>query len=114
MRCARWPSDAGAMAGHDQAAEAWQAIAVDRRAPAGIRREALEALAIHFEHRARDLVEARRFAQLSLAERVGTADDAGRPSPAGAAGSENERESARTPMYETRRRLWRTASGLRR
>lgn len=56
---------------HEQAAEAWQAIAVDRRAPAGIRREALEALAIHFEHRARDLGQARRFAQLSLAERVG-------------------------------------------
>ena len=56
---------------HDQAAEAWDAIAVDRRAPGGIRREALEALAIHFEHRARDLNQARRFAQLSLAERVG-------------------------------------------
>ena len=57
---------------HDDAAEAWQAIAGDRRAPAGIRREALEALAIHFEHRACDLGQARRFAQLSLAERVGT------------------------------------------
>ncbi len=56
---------------HEQAAEAWQGIALDRRAPAGIRREALEALAIHFEHRARDLDQARRFAQLSLAERVG-------------------------------------------
>jgi len=57
---------------HDRAAEAWQAIAGDHRAPAGIRREALEALAIHFEHRTRDLGQARRFAQLSLAERVGT------------------------------------------
>jgi uncharacterized protein YprB with RNaseH-like and TPR domain len=57
---------------HDQAADAWQAIVDDRRAPAGIRREALEALAIHFEHRARDLGAARRFAQQSLAERVGT------------------------------------------
>ncbi|MBK5297895.1 MAG: ribonuclease H-like domain-containing protein [Vicinamibacteria bacterium] len=57
---------------HDQAAEAWEAIAVDRRTPAGIRREALEALAIHFEHRARDLDQARRFAQLSLVERGGT------------------------------------------
>jgi tetratricopeptide (TPR) repeat protein len=57
---------------HGDAAEAWQAIAGDRRAPAGIRREALEALAIHFEHRACDLGQARRFAQLSLAERVGT------------------------------------------
>lgn len=56
---------------HDEAAEAWHAISADRRAPAGIRREALEALAIHFEHRARDFDQARRFAQLSLAERVG-------------------------------------------
>jgi uncharacterized protein YprB with RNaseH-like and TPR domain len=57
---------------HDEAVDAWQAIADDRRAPAGIRRDALEALAIHFEHRARDLTVARRFAQLSLAERIGT------------------------------------------
>ena len=57
---------------YPEAVEAWQAIADDRRAPAGIRRDALEALAIHFEHRARDLTVARRFAQLSLAERVGT------------------------------------------
>lgn len=57
---------------YDEAAEAWQAIASDRGVPQGIRREALEALAIHFEHRARDLGEARRFAELSLAERVGT------------------------------------------
>ncbi len=56
---------------HDQAADAWQAIADDRRAPAVVRREALEALAIHFEHRTRDLDRARRFAQQSLAERVG-------------------------------------------
>src|SRR5690606_28878904 len=53
-------------------ADAWQAIAGDRWAPAAIRREALEALAIHHEHRSRDLGEARRFAQLSLSERVGT------------------------------------------
>jgi uncharacterized protein YprB with RNaseH-like and TPR domain len=57
---------------HVEAAEAWQAVVDDRRAPASARREALEALAIHYEHRARDLDEARRFARLSLAERVGT------------------------------------------
>jgi uncharacterized protein len=57
---------------HADAACAWQAVVEDRRAPAAIRREALEALAIHFEHRARDLDQARRFATLSLAERVGT------------------------------------------
>ncbi|HEY8535729.1 MAG TPA: ribonuclease H-like domain-containing protein, partial [Vicinamibacterales bacterium] len=57
---------------HDEAADAWHRIVCDRSAPAAIRREALEALAIHFEHRARDLSEARRYAQLSLAERVGT------------------------------------------
>jgi uncharacterized protein YprB with RNaseH-like and TPR domain len=57
---------------HGDAACAWQAVVDDRRAPAAVRREALEALAIHYEHRARDLEEARRFAALSLAERVGT------------------------------------------
>ena len=72
MRYARWPCGAAATAGTIRPPSAWQAIADDRRAPAGIRREALEALAIHFEHRARDLDQARRFAQLSLAERVGT------------------------------------------
>ena len=42
-------------------------------------RDALEALAIHYEHRQRDLDEARRFASLSLAERVGTSGmEAGR------------------------------------
>lgn len=55
-----------------EAAEAWHVIAVDRSAPPVIRRQALEALAIHHEHRSRDLDEARRFAQLSLAERVGS------------------------------------------
>ena len=57
---------------HDRAAEAWQAIADDRHVSPALRREALEALAIHFEHRARDLDEARRFAERSLAERIGT------------------------------------------
>ena len=57
---------------HADAARAWQSVVDDRRAPAPIRREALEALAIHFEHRSCDLDEARRFARLSLAERVGT------------------------------------------
>ncbi len=57
---------------HHEAADAWRGIVLDRRAPAAIRREALEALAIHFEHRTRDLSEAQRYAQLSLAERVGT------------------------------------------
>ena len=57
---------------HDRAAEAWQAIADHHQVSPVARREALEALAIPFEHRARDLDEARRFAQLSLAERIGT------------------------------------------
>jgi uncharacterized protein len=57
---------------YDRAAEAWQSIACDRQTSPVLRREALEALAIHFEHRARDLMEARRFAELSLAERIGT------------------------------------------
>jgi uncharacterized protein YprB with RNaseH-like and TPR domain len=56
----------------NEAANFWHAIIVEREASPRLRREALEALAIHFEHRARDLVEAHRFARLSLAARVGT------------------------------------------
>jgi hypothetical protein len=57
---------------YDRAAAAWQEIVNERIVAPSVRREALEALAIHFEHRARDLDEARRFAELSLAERIGT------------------------------------------
>ena len=57
---------------YESAAESWDRIASDRDAVPKVRREALEALAIHYEHRRRDLEEARRFAQRSLAERVGT------------------------------------------
>ncbi len=57
---------------HEHAIDAWQAITRDRWAPPALRREALEALAIHFEHRSKNLAEARRFAQMSLAERLGT------------------------------------------
>ncbi len=55
-----------------EAADLWRAIVIEREASAMLRREALEALAIHYEHRARDLSKAHRFARLSLAERVGT------------------------------------------
>jgi uncharacterized protein YprB with RNaseH-like and TPR domain len=55
-----------------EAADLWRAIVVEREATPIVRREALEALAIHFEHRARNLSEAHRFARLSLAERIGT------------------------------------------
>jgi uncharacterized protein YprB with RNaseH-like and TPR domain len=56
----------------NEAAELWCAIVVDRQGSPALRREALDALAIHYEHRARNLDEAHRFARLSLAERVGT------------------------------------------
>ena len=56
---------------YDLAATAWQALVDEPRASPVLRREALEALAIYYEHRARDLQEAQRFARLSLAERVG-------------------------------------------
>jgi uncharacterized protein YprB with RNaseH-like and TPR domain len=64
---------------YDEAAIRWHALVAERRSSPAVRREALEALAIHYEHRRRDLDEARRFAALSLAERVGTSGmDAGR------------------------------------
>jgi uncharacterized protein YprB with RNaseH-like and TPR domain len=46
-----------------EAAGHWQAITRARRCPPGLMREALEALAIHHEHRSRDLDQARRFAE---------------------------------------------------
>jgi uncharacterized protein YprB with RNaseH-like and TPR domain len=48
-----------------EAAKCWEAITRARRCPSGLMREALEALAIHHEHRSRDLVKARTFAEQS-------------------------------------------------
>lgn len=62
-----------------EALEAWGALAAERTTPPALRREALEAIAIHHEHRTKDLDEAYRYARLSLAERVGLRSmDAGR------------------------------------
>jgi uncharacterized protein YprB with RNaseH-like and TPR domain len=47
---------------HGEAASHWEAITGLRRCPDGLMREALEALAIHHEHRSRDLLAARGFA----------------------------------------------------
>jgi uncharacterized protein len=49
-----------------EAAEAWQALSEIRGVDAGLRREALEALAIHHEHRVKDLEAARSFALEAL------------------------------------------------
>jgi uncharacterized protein YprB with RNaseH-like and TPR domain len=58
---------------HAEAADAWeQLIAMapgDRRRWSPLERRAAEALAIHHEHRARDPIEARRYAQLLSGER---------------------------------------------
>jgi tetratricopeptide (TPR) repeat protein len=48
------------------AASAWQRLLDARRCPPNIMREAMEALAIHHEHRMRDPHEAQRFAIQSL------------------------------------------------
>lgn len=50
------------------AAEAWQALLATRGADAALRREAREALAIHHEHRSKDLAAARALAHDLLAE----------------------------------------------
>ncbi len=57
---------------YEEAADCWRRIVAEPGAAPAIRREALEALAIHYEHRAADLDQARRFARLSLSVRVGT------------------------------------------
>jgi hypothetical protein len=56
----------------NEAAEAWNELAVLPRCAAALRREAKEALAIHHEHRLKDLQSARRHALDLLAE--GTAN----------------------------------------
>lgn len=48
------------------AARAWRRLLALSRPPAGCRREAMLALAVHYEHRARDPVEARRLARRAL------------------------------------------------
>jgi uncharacterized protein YprB with RNaseH-like and TPR domain len=54
-----------------EAAEAWTELAVLPRCAAALRREAKEALAIHHEHRLKDLLAARRHALDLLADGVG-------------------------------------------
>lgn len=51
---------------YEDAATAWRRILDLRPCPPAIAREAAEALAVHHEHRARDLSEARRFAVQTL------------------------------------------------
>ena len=50
----------------DEAAQGWQRVLDVRGCPPGIAREATEALAVHHEHRQRDLDRAREFALQSL------------------------------------------------
>ena len=58
---------------HDEAASCWSEVMETRGCPAPIAREATEALAIHHEHRRRDLAAAKAFALLSLESGAGGA-----------------------------------------
>jgi hypothetical protein len=51
---------------YTEAAEAWRRILALRGCPVHIAKEATEALAVHHEHRLRDLIAARRFAMQAL------------------------------------------------
>ena len=51
---------------YDEAAQVWHRLIHDGPCPAAVAREAAEALAIHHEHRARDLEAARTFALRAL------------------------------------------------
>jgi tetratricopeptide (TPR) repeat protein len=51
---------------YEEAAGAWRRLLALARCPPAIARAATEALAVHHEHRARDLHQARRFAMQSL------------------------------------------------
>ena len=61
---------------HEEAASCWRELAEMRGCPAQVMREAAEALAIHHEHRVRDLASAKRFTLGGLA----AATDGPRPS----------------------------------
>jgi hypothetical protein len=50
----------------DEAAACWRRLLETRGCPSPIRREAAEALAIHHEHRVRDLAAAKAFALRTL------------------------------------------------
>ena len=50
----------------DEAAQWWQCLVDTQGCPSHIRREAIEALAIHNEHRVRDLITAQTFALRNL------------------------------------------------
>jgi uncharacterized protein YprB with RNaseH-like and TPR domain len=54
----------------DAAAASWQALLATRGAPARLRRDAREALAIHQEHRARNLLAARTLVLDALADQL--------------------------------------------
>jgi hypothetical protein len=58
---------------HEEAVASWRELTEMRGCPAAIVREATEALAIHHEHRVRDLALARQFAFDSLAAASGAA-----------------------------------------
>jgi hypothetical protein len=51
---------------HDEAASSWRELVEMRGCPAPILRAAAEALAIHHEHRVRDLTVAKAFALRNL------------------------------------------------
>jgi uncharacterized protein YprB with RNaseH-like and TPR domain len=50
----------------DEAAIQWERLASESTCPSALRRDALQALAVHHEHRARDLARAKAFALRSL------------------------------------------------
>jgi len=52
---------------YEEAAEVWRALVASRMTPYVIRREAQKALAVHYEHRARDLDSAQQWAFEALA-----------------------------------------------
>jgi uncharacterized protein YprB with RNaseH-like and TPR domain len=58
---------------HDVAAARWQAMLAEPECPSALAREAIEALAVHHEHRQRDLDAARMFALRGLEIEPGSA-----------------------------------------
>ena len=71
-RCARWRSARAASGGTTRRPRCWRRLLDVPGCPRRIAREAIEALAIHHEHRARDLAAAKMFALRGSGIRRGT------------------------------------------
>ena len=89
MRCGCWRSRGAARGGYEEAASCWCDLLAIRGCPPQLEREATAALAIHHEHRRRDLELGEGVCVAESGKRDATGLEGSRAAPAGAAGQED-------------------------